>query len=288
MPSAEDIFTTVHIQGTILPADLLQRIVSGDTSLGGLSPQDYHLGEGERLNDAINRSWNRLSGLWAHFRAASQTLPDNDLGTTLTRERWLLPLFQELGYGRLQTARAFEVNGKSFPVSHSWGHVPVHLVGCRVDLDIKKAGVAGAARSSPHSLVQELLNTSDAHLWGFVSNGLILRVLRDNASLVRQAYVEFDLATMFDSQAYADFVLLWLICHQSRVESERPEECWVERWSKEAQQHGARALDKLREGVEQAISALGSGFLKHPANQTLNPGGHRNSPTCGHSKFPHP
>lgn len=269
MPAEEDIFITIHIQGAILPADLLRRIVTGDTSLGGLSPQDYHLGEGERLNDAINRSWNRLSGLWSHFRAASQALPDNDLGTTLTRERWLLPLFQELGYGRLQTARAIEIRRKSFPISHSWGNIPVHLVGSRVDLDVKKAGVAGAARSSPHSLVQELLNTSEAHLWAFVSNGLILRILRDNASLVRQAYVEFDLAAMFDNQAYADFVLLWLICHQSRVESERPEECWLERWSKDAQLHGARALEKLREGVEKAISVLGSGFLKHPANQAL-------------------
>lgn len=269
MPAEDDIFITIHIQGAILPADLLRRIVNGDTSLGGLNPQDYHLGEGERLNDAINRSWNRLSGLWAHFRAASQALPESDLGTTLTRERWLLPLFQELGYGRLQTARAIEIKGKSFPISHSWGNTPVHLVGSRVDLDVKKAGVAGAARSSPHSLVQELLNTSQAYLWAFVSNGLILRILRDNASLVRQAYVEFDLAAMFDNQAYADFVLLWLICHQSRVESERPEECWLERWSKDAQQHGARALEKLREGVEKAISVLGSGFLKHPANQAL-------------------
>lgn len=269
MPAEEDIFITIHIQGAILPADLLRRIVTGDTSLGGLSPQDYHLGEGERLNEAINRSWNRLSGLWTHFRAASQALPDNDLGTTLTRERWLLPLFQELGYGRLQTARAIEIKGKSFAISHSWGNTPVHLVGSRVDLDVKKAGVAGAARSSPHSLVQELLNTSEAHLWAFVSNGLILRILRDNASLVRQAYVEFDLVAMFDNQAYADFVLLWLICHQSRVESERPEDCWLERWSKDAQQHGARALEKLREGVEKAISVLGSGFLKHPANQAV-------------------
>jgi hypothetical protein len=31
-------------------------------------------------------------------------LPESDAGTTLTRERWLLILFQELGYGRLQTA----------------------------------------------------------------------------------------------------------------------------------------------------------------------------------------
>jgi len=269
LAALDNIFTTIRVQGAILPPDLLHRVVSGDTALGGLTPLEYHLAEGEKLNEAINRSWNRLSGLWSHFRTASLALPESDLGTTVTRERWLLPLFQELGYGRLQTVRAIEVKGKSFAISHTWGHAPIHLVGYRVDLDVKKTGVAGAARSSPHSLVQELLNTSEAHLWALVSNGLTLRILRDNASLVRQAYVEFDLEAMFDSQAYPDFVLLWLLCHQSRVESERPEGCWLERWSKNAQEQGARALEVLRDGVEKAIAALGSGFLKHAANQTL-------------------
>src|SRR5207249_542946 len=62
-------------------------------------------------------------------------------------------------------------------------------------------------------------------------------------------------------EVYSDFVLLWLICHQSRVETEIPAECWLERWSHTAQEQGARALEKLRDGVEEAIKALGCGFL---------------------------
>ena len=42
----------------------------------------------------------------------------------------------------------------------------------------------------------ELLNRSDRFLWGVASNGLQLRLLRDNVSLTRQAFVEFDLETM--------------------------------------------------------------------------------------------
>jgi hypothetical protein len=122
---------------------------------------------------------------------------------------------------------------------------------------------------SPHGLVQELLNRSEERLWGFVSNGLTLRVLRDNVSLTRQAYVEFDLASMMDGEVYADFVVLWLVCHESRVEGETPHECWLERWSQEAVKQGTRALDGLRDGVEAAITALGSGFLAHPANISL-------------------
>lgn len=48
------IFTTVRSEGAILPVDLLQRVAQGDTTLGGLTPDAYHL-SGEKLNEAINR-----------------------------------------------------------------------------------------------------------------------------------------------------------------------------------------------------------------------------------------
>ncbi len=81
--------------------------------------------------------------------------------------------------------------------------------------------------------------------------------------------MEFDLEAMMNGEVYADFVLLWLLCHQSRVEAERPEECWLEKWSHTAQEQGTRALEQLRSGVERAITALGSGLLAHPANNAL-------------------
>lgn len=264
------VFATVRTEGGLLPADLLARIAAGDKELDGLTPDDYHLAQGERINEVIIRSWNRLVAAWNGFRSAISKLPPGDPGTSVTRERWLLILFQELGYGRLAAAHGLEIEGKPYPISHLWQKVPIHLVGVGVDLDRRMAGVAGAARTSPHGLVQEYLNRSKDHLWGFVSNGLRLRLLRDNASLTRQAYVEFDLEAMMESQAYADFALLWLLCHESRVDNgERPEDCWLERWMGFAREQGTRALDNLRAGVEQAITALGRGFLAHPGNADL-------------------
>ena len=81
--------------------------------------------------------------------------------------------------------------------------------------------------------------------------------------------MEFDLQAMMDGELYADFVLLWLLCHQSRVEAERPGECWLERWSQEGQREGVRLRDRLQDGVERAIGHLGSGFLAHRANAAL-------------------
>lgn len=269
-------FTTIHTEGALLPVDLLQRISENNKNLEGLNPESYHLAPGEKLNEAINRSWNRLSGLWGAFEAARGRLGSTDplggggAGTTLTRERWLLPLFQELGFGRLSTSKAVEIEGKSYPISHRWLNVPLHLVGCGIELDKRTPGAAGAARTSPHSLMQEYLNRSDDVQWGVISNGLELRILRDNATLTRQAYIEFDLESMFDGEIYSDFVLLWLICHQSRFETtEKQTECLLEKWSKSAQESGTRALDDLRRGVEEAIVSFGQGFLQHPLNGEL-------------------
>jgi hypothetical protein len=264
MPTT-NIFTTIRSEGALLPPDLLQRIVDNE-GLDGLSPESYHR-SGEKLNEAINRAWNSLQGAWANFRAAQERLPESDLGTSISRERWLLPLFRELDYGRLSPAAAVEIEGRSYPISHHWESSPIHLVSFKADLDKRSAGMTGAASASPHSLVQVFLNRSEASLWGFVSNGYKLRLMRDNASLTRQAYVEFDLEAMFDGEVYSDFVLLWLLCHQSRVEGHT--DCWLEKWVKVAEEQGTRALDQLREGVEDAITALGMGFLEHPLNTTL-------------------
>ncbi len=263
------IFSTVHSEGAILPMDLLLRISDPQNAqLEGLTPDAYHL-SAIRLNEAINQAWTRVLGAWQRFKGEQARLSEHESGTTLTRERWLLPLFSELGYGRLLPTKALVIGERSYAISHNWQHTPIHLMSYKVDLDRSVHGENGARRNSPHSLLQELLNRSTEHLWGILSNGLRLRILRNNVSLTRQAYVEFDLEAMFTSEIYADFVLLWLLCHQSRMESERPEECWLEKWSREAHATGTRALEQLRVGVERAISELGSGFLSHPANGQL-------------------
>jgi hypothetical protein len=263
-------FTAVRTEGALLPAELLHRIARLDPSLPDVDAASFKLGTDERIQDAIQRAWTRLRAAWAPFRTALNAAPPAEAATALTREKWLLPLFAELGFGRLAAARAVEKDGKSFPVSHGWGsHVALHLVGARVPLDVRTGGVPGAARTTPHGLVQELLNRSDDHLWAVVTNGLQLRLLRDNVSLTRQAFVEFDLAALFDGESYADFVVLFLLLHVSRFGEGRPDDCPLERWAAAAKTQGTRALDRLRDGVQDAITALGAGFLGEPRNVAL-------------------
>lgn len=259
----------ITVEGGLLPPQLLERIAGGDTRVVGLSPGDYHCDSIPELNQGINRAWASLTGRWATFRRALATLPETDRATALTREKWLLPLFQELGYGRLTSAKSQEVDGRTFPISHRWGHTSIHLLGVRTDLDKRTPGEKGAAASSPHGLVQDLLNHDSGQRWAFLSNGLELRLLRDHHSLTRQAFLSFDLEAIFDGEQFSAFRLLWLLCHQSRVEAEDPKDCWLEKWFAQARDEGVRALDRLREGVEKALEHLGAGFLTHRANERL-------------------
>ena len=100
----------------------------------------------------------------------------------------------------------------------------------------------------------------------------MLRLLRDSLSLTGASYLEIDLEAMFDGELFDEFVLLYRLLHVSRFEvpdGAAPSACWLEKWRTEAIEAGARALDQLRDGVAAAIAALGTGFLRHPANRRL-------------------
>jgi hypothetical protein len=259
-------FTSVHTEGGLLPPDLLERVRNLDADLPGLRPEDYGLAPGERLNDAIVQSWNRLTGVWQAFADRLEAAPPTETTyQTQTIQRWLTPLFAELGFGPLRVTDPVVIDDKAYPVSHRTAGVAVHLVGARVDLDRRpRPGVRPA-----HSMVQEYLNRTERDLWGVTSNGLRLRLLRDSSSLTRQAYVEFDLEAIFRGQQYADFALCWLVCHATRFAGDPPTSCYLERWTNQARTDGTRALDQLRSGVEAAIEALGTGFLSDPSNGEL-------------------
>lgn len=259
----------IRTEGGLLPADLLARIHARDKDLPGLKPEDYRLPSGITINEAINRSWSWLQSLWQKSAALrEQALAGTHL-TAETRRAWLEPLFQELGFGTLERSSAVTIEGDEYAISHRAGSVPIHLIGFGLDLDRKTAGAAHAARANPHGLLQDFLNRSDGHLWGIIANGLRLRLLRDHFSLTRQAYVEFDLADIFESGSYPDFATLWMVCHQTRFTGEDPKGWLIEQWTAIASQIGTRALDQLRSGVERAINHLGTGFLAHPANGDL-------------------
>ncbi|MCY4375062.1 MAG: N-6 DNA methylase [Spirochaetaceae bacterium] len=265
-------FQTIRSEGGLLPLDLLRRVLDPRSGLPGTTAEDFGLPAGERLNEAITQSWNLLRKHWTDFRAAAANLPAGAAGTGLTNDKWSLPLLRELGFGFLPVTAGPELDGRTYPIGRFFGPVPIHLVGSGLSLDRRAAGQRGAAAANPHGLVQEFLNRSDAHLWAVASNGLRLRVLRDNQALSRQSFLDFDLETMFEGEIYSDFVLLWLVVHATRFvprDGDRPDTCRLEQWTQEAERLGTRVLGDLRGGVERALAILGAGLTGHSKNQTL-------------------
>lgn len=268
MASTKSQLQTIRTEGALFPPDILRLIAT--QKVDGVNAESYHLTPGTKLNEAITQSWTTLLSCWKAFdKTRRELFGGEETGTALTNEKWLLPFFKELDYGRLTVDKSPVIDERTYPIERFYNNTPIHLVGCQLPLDRRTKGARGAATASPYSMVQEYLNRSEKHVWGFVSNGLQLRVLRDNVSLSRQAFVEFDLEAMFEGEVYSDFALLWLLCHQSRVEAEKPEDSWLEKWSKLAKDQGTRVLQELRSGVANAISALGQGFIGHPKNDLL-------------------
>ncbi|GAA2530955.1 Eco57I restriction-modification methylase domain-containing protein [Pilimelia columellifera] len=265
-------FPSVRLEGGLLPGDLLTQVADG-VDLPGLAPTEYGLPAGETLRQEASRVWERLCGAWAAFTTDLDRAAPAKAGHT--RDRWLHPLLDALGYHDLAATGAggLPVGERAFPVSHLAGPAPVHLLGWGVELDRRTPGLAGAAGAAPQSMCQELLNASDAHLWAVLSNGQRLRLLRDSTSLVGSAYVEFDLEAIFDGDLFADFALLLAMCHRSRVavrdEAVGAASCWLERWRDTAAEQGTRARERMRRGVAEAIQRVGTGLLRHPDNTQL-------------------
>ena len=64
------IFTAITSEGGLLPSDFLQTLLSPGSSVPGMEEVSYHLAKGERVTEAVNRSWNRLKGCWENYQRA--------------------------------------------------------------------------------------------------------------------------------------------------------------------------------------------------------------------------
>ncbi|MFN7910793.1 MAG: Eco57I restriction-modification methylase domain-containing protein [Bacteroidota bacterium] len=262
-------FSSINIQGNIISSEILDKIRSEDKFKHQL-PEAFGLARTASLRDEIGLSWALLRSHWQAYKKRLENLPKGDTGTSLTREKWITPLLSELGYA-IGIQKAQLINGKSYAISHTTsnkGDFPIHIMGYNDDLDKRRD--VGGPRLSPHALVQEYLNNTE-HLYGIVTNGRHLRLLRDATRLVRMSYLEFDLERMFEEELYADFSLLYRVLHVSRmpVSMDTGADSPIEFYHQESLASGTRIREKLSEAVEDSIKRLANGFLQQPKNNQL-------------------
>jgi hypothetical protein len=272
MPAAETAFTAIRVEGGLFPPEFLQRIAALEAP--GQSSADYAIPPGRTVRDEIGRYWTIAEALWKDYQQnrARTDIPAERTGV----ERWLLRLLRDvLGYADISPATASVVIGeRRFPITHRAfaGAVPLLLTVADRDLDRSHPSFAEEGRRrAPHAALQEFLNADAASLWGVLANGPRLRLLRENPSLTRPAYIEADLERIFDEGLYADFAALWLVLHVSRL-APGPHGmagARIEGWRADAAKTGQRALERLRIGVTTALRELGCGFVEYPDNETL-------------------
>ena len=266
-------FPAVRIEGGLLGPDTLEKLVAGE--LPGQKPKDFGLDGRRSMTDEIASVFADARTQWEVFQRRLERLPDSDPATSITRDAWLIPFLSLLGYELRYNVRAYEIDGATFAISHRAGEAedapPVHLVGVRQELGRLAPG--SRSRLAAHSLVQEYLNRTD-HLWGLVTNGLVVRLLRNSTFVRRQAYVEFDLRQILEEQRFGDFAVLYRLLHRTRLPQTAADapNCLLEQYHREALEQGGRVRDRLRDGVEACIKHLANGFLAHPANAGLRGG----------------
>ena len=193
--------------------------------------------------------------------------------TTETRNLWMVHLMGLLRYDVEYQARGTELDGRVYAISHratNRANTPVQIIGARDPAGLDKKPANATRRMSAHALVQEFLNLHD-QLYGLVTDGHVLRLLRDSSRLVKQSYLEFDLDRIFTDGLFADFAVLYRLLHATRLPltKDTAAESLIERYHQDSLDQGARIREGLSKAVEQAILDFGNGFLARADNEAL-------------------
>lgn len=262
-------FSSINIQGNIVSSEILDKIRSEEKFKHQL-PEAFGLSRTASLRDEIGMAWSIMRAHWQAYKIRLDNLPKGDTGTSLTREKLIIPLLAELGY-EVSIQKAQQINGKSYAISHGATNrdmYPIHIMGYNDHLDKRREN--SGPRLSPHALVQEYLNNTE-HLFALVTNGKQLRLLRDATRLVRMSFLEFDLERMFEEELYADFSLLYRVLHVTRMPEtmESGADSIIEYYHLESLASGTRIREKLSEAVENSIKTLANGFLYQKNNTPL-------------------
>jgi hypothetical protein len=259
-------FDAITVEGALISPAVLARIAQHQA--GGQTDADYGIPKGLTLRDDIARYF-RIGQ--ANFKDLMVTETPSAAATVNFAEKLLHDVF---GFADIRRVGTRTVGDRQFTVTLEGlgGRVPAVVVPPADDLDRPSTHLTtDGRRRSAASALQDWLNAGEIALRGLCSNGVRLRLVRNNASFTRPAYVEADLRRIFEGDAFADFAVLWLLIHSSRfgIAGTPPFDCALERWRDAGQKEGVTARDKLRDGVEAALLSLGNGFLSHPNNAAL-------------------
>lgn len=260
----------IQIEGGLIAPEQVAKIAA--TERNARTAADYDCPKGTNLGDEISRYFRIGQAHWQAYSRIEQP-------TATQTAKFAHDLLTE-GFGftdlvgptdRHQGTRryrlAWEAKDGRVPIVVA-APVPTPGDGFAKAMPEFGDGSEGRAKRSPVVLLQDWLNGSDAALWGLAFAGDRVRLMRDNASLTRPAWIEADLAAMFRDEMFADFTAWWLLTHASRfgAAATPPSSSPLEQWREAGLSQGTAARERLREGVESAIAELGQGLIEANAD----------------------
>jgi len=259
-------FDAITLEGSLISPAKLGEVA--DRKASEQNDAHYHIPKGLTLRDETARYFRIGQALFRELFVGAS--PSHQATIRFTQEL----LRDVFGFADIRPVTAPKVKGDRTYILHLeslQGRVPVVVVPPSDDLDHASAHLSHDRRRSAATSLQDWLNSEDSALWGLCCNGERLRLLRDNESLTRPAYIEANLRQLFEAEDFAGFAALWLMLHASRFG--RPgtpaTDCALERWREAGGKEGLAARERLSVGVKDALLALGNGFVSHAANSGL-------------------
>lgn len=255
-------YTSIHIYGHLLSDDILHEIET-DSSMPGNREQDFNLDV--PLSAKIDNAWSSLRNDWKLF---SERNPLRDPYGTKAVRRLMERFFSSLDYQLDYQPTQIEAGERKFDIPYicpELGQMPIIIVGdktgdveldtldkCTLDLRVK----GERRQKSPHATMLDYLNNTE-HIYGIVTNGQVLRMIRNTGQLVKLTYIEFDLRRMVEEDHYAEFCLLFRLMHTSRFSHSGDDACIMEQWFNRSIESGNRIRAGLSDAVQRAMEILG-------------------------------
>jgi hypothetical protein len=263
--AAELSLSAINIEGALIAPAEIARILA--TPADQKTANDYGCPKGTSLKDEIARYFRIGQAHWQPFARIEQ--PTLQQVAEFARTQ----LEQVFGFEKLHGPIEHQRDGHRYRIA--WeakrGRVPIVCAAPVAPDDAFKrslpefgdGSIGPLARRTPTALLQEWLNANEGSLWGLVFAGDRLRLMRDNLSLTRPAWIEADLSAIYRDENFSEFTALWLLIHASRfgADGAAPGESSLEHWREGGLRAGTAVRDRLRGSVEEALELLGQGFL---------------------------
>ena len=265
-------YTSIHIYGHLLSDDILHNIERDNTLIGN---RDQDFGMDISVSSAIDYVWSSLRNDWNFYkeRAGNERLAGRDPYGTRRARDLMERLLQSLGYKLDRQVANIEVAGTGYDISYTCqelGKMPFIIIGENIcadgsidtldkcSLDYRAKG--GMRKKSAHATMLEYLNATE-NVYGIISNGQFLRIIRNSGQLVKLTYIEFDLRRMLEEDKYTEFCLMFRLLHASRFRTSGDEPCVVERWFNMSIESGNRIRNGLSRAVQTTMETIGNAVL---------------------------